>query len=256
MRFSTLVTSASLLGAAVALPAVHQHREKRDAEAVVEAVNQDNVAAAAGAVVTTTTTVGAAAAAAATPAAAKAASTQAAKAAASSSSSSSSSSDSTEMTAVGVKGITYSPYNADGSCKSSSQVASDLQTLKDYPVIRLYGTDCDQVANVLQNKASSQKVFLGVYFIDQIQSSIDTMSAAIKQYGSWDDVVSVSIGNELVNSNQATPAQVGQYVATGRAALTAAGYTGKVVSVDTFISVINNPELCQYSCLLYTSRCV
>ena len=52
---------------------------------------------------------------------------------------------------------------------------------------------------------------------------------------------------DRVNSNQATPSQVGQYIESGRSALKAAGYSGPVVSVDTFISVINNPELCDYS---------
>ena len=36
-------------------------------------------------------------------------------------------------------GVTYSPYNADKSCKSAPQVAQDLKTLGDFDVIRLYG---------------------------------------------------------------------------------------------------------------------
>lgn len=146
-----------------------------------------------------------------------------------------------------IKGITYSPYNADGTCKTAEQVASDLANMKDYPNIRLYGVDCSQVENVMQAKQENQKLFLGIYFMDQIEQGVQTIKNAVEQYGSWDDVITVSIGNELVNSNQATPAQIGEYVATGRAALQAAGYTGPVVSVDTFIAVINNPELCQYS---------
>ena len=146
-----------------------------------------------------------------------------------------------------IKGITYSPYNADGTCKTLEQVSSDLANMKDFPNIRLYGVDCSQVENVLQAKQKSQKLFLGIYFMDQIEQSVQTMKNAVEQYGSWDDVITVSIGNELVNSKQATPEQVGQYIATGKAALRAAGYTGPVVSVDTFIAVIDNPELCQYS---------
>lgn len=122
-----------------------------------------------------------------------------------------------------------------------------MAQLTDFPVIRLYGTDCNQVENVFKAKASNQKLFLGVYYVDQIQSSVDTIKSAVETYGSWDDVTTVSIGNELVNGNQATTAQVGEYIDTGRAALTAAGYSGPVVSVDTFIAVINNPDLCNYS---------
>lgn len=147
----------------------------------------------------------------------------------------------------GFKGITYTPYNSDGSCKSLSQVQSDLSKLEDYPILRLYGTDCDQVANVLQAKSDSQKLFLGVYYVDDISGGVQTISEAIEAHGSWDDVVTVSIGNELVNDGEATTSQVGSYVEQGRSALKSAGYTGDVVSVDTFIAIINNPDLCQYS---------
>ncbi|CCD23096.1 putative family 17 glucosidase NDAI_0B00620 [Naumovozyma dairenensis CBS 421] len=263
MRFSTIVTTTSLLGAAMAAPAVHQHKEKRAVvtttiethkTVTVNAINNNVVAPTQVAALDATVVEAAqkdAVADVASPKAAAAVSTQAAVSAAASTASTASSStksdDSTEMAASDVKGVTYTPYNADGTCKSPDQVASDLSSLKDFPVIRLYGTDCNQVENVYKGKTSSQKLFLGVYYVDQIQASVDTIKAAVEKYGSWDDVVTVSIGNELVNSNQATPSQVGQYVATGRSALTSAGYTGPVVSVDTFISVINNPELCKYS---------
>ncbi|CAR27804.1 hypothetical protein ZYGR_0N02900 [Zygosaccharomyces rouxii] len=147
----------------------------------------------------------------------------------------------------GFKGITYTPYNSDGSCKSSSQVKSDLEQLSGYPVLRLYGTDCDQVANVLQAKSDSQKVFAGIYYVDSISDGVQTIADAVEKYGSWDDIVTVSIGNELVNGGQAVPSQVGQYIDEGKSALKNAGYNGDVVSVDTFIAVINNPDLCKYS---------
>lgn len=270
MRFSTLIATTALVGAATAAPAVHNHNEKRDvvtttvqAEATVyvdgngnpietkaaaAAVAQEKnlVSALAADAVAATAVATTPVAAATTPAAvAEAASTTKATSAITKATSAASTSGNTGS--AGVKGVTYSPYNADGSCKSASQVSSDLAQLTGYPTIRLYGTDCNQVANVLQAKQSSQKVFLGVFDVNSIQSSVDAMKAAIDQYGSWDEVVTVSIGNELVNGGQATPSQVGQYVSTGRAALQAAGYTGPVVSVDTFIAVINNPELCQYS---------
>ncbi|CAL9729498.1 probable family 17 glucosidase Scw4p [Monosporozyma unispora] len=186
MKFSNLIATSTILGAAIAAPHGHEHKNKRD--------------------VTSETLSGSA-----------------------------------------VKGITYSPYNADGTCKSADQVASDLANMQSYPAIRLYGVDCSQVENVMKAKQPNQKLFLGIYFMDQIEQGVQTIQNAVNQYGSWNDVITVSIGNELVNSNQANPSQVGSYVAAGRSALQAAGYTGPVVSVDTFISVINNPELCQYS---------
>ncbi|GMM38063.1 putative family 17 glucosidase [Saccharomycopsis crataegensis] len=146
-----------------------------------------------------------------------------------------------------AKGIAYTPYTAAGECKTTSEVAEDLKTIADYDIIRLYGTDCNQVSNVLAGKADSQKLFLEVYDPSSIAAEVSVMKSAIESSGSWDDVHTVSIGNELVNSGLATVSQIAEYVATGKTALTAAGYTGPVVSVDTFIAVINNPGLCAHS---------
>ncbi|CAL9729298.1 probable family 17 glucosidase Scw4p [Monosporozyma unispora] len=282
MRLSNILTTSALLGSAIAAPAVHhQHQNKRDAVVTTTVrndvtvvvngadpatqatiapvdesafVNNDNTnqAQAAPATPATTTLNGntEASAAPATTAATAAPATTASSAASASTASSSNNNNgdsASNVPAGDAKGITYSPYNADGSCKSAGDVASDLSKLTDYGIIRLYGVDCNQVENVLQAKTSSQKLFLGIFYVDQIQQGVATISSAINQYGSWNDVDTVSIGNELVNGGQANADQVGQYVSTGRSALQAAGYTGPVVSVDTFIAVINNPDLCQHS---------
>ena len=147
----------------------------------------------------------------------------------------------------GAKGITYSPYSDNGGCKSESQIASEIAQLSGFDVIRLYGVDCDQVSAVLKAKTSSQKIFAGIFDVSSITSGIESLAEAVKSCGSWDDIYTVSIGNELVNAGSATPSQIKAYVEEGRKALKAAGYTGPVVSVDTFIAVINNPELCEYS---------
>lgn len=160
---------------------------------------------------------------------------------------SSTSNDNSSAFSAASKGITYSPYNSDGTCKDLAGVKSDLAKLSDYSLIRLYGVDCNQVENVMQAKGSNQKLFLGIFFMDQIEAGISQIANAIKAHGSWDDVHTVSIGNELVNNGEATPAQIGAYVAAGRSALKSAGYSGPVVSVDTHVAIINNPDLCQYS---------
>lgn len=146
-----------------------------------------------------------------------------------------------------AKGITYSPYSDDGGCKSSSQIKSEIQKLSGYETIRLYGVDCNQVDAALSGFASGQKLFAGIFDVDNIESDVETLAKAVKNHGGWDVVSTVSIGNELVNAGSATPAQVGKYVSQGRSALKAQGYTGPVVNVDTFIAVINNPDLCEHS---------
>ncbi|RLV83012.1 Cell surface mannoprotein [Meyerozyma sp. JA9] len=147
----------------------------------------------------------------------------------------------------GAKGITYTPYSDDGGCKSSSQIASEIKELSGYDIIRLYGVDCDQVSAVLSAKTSSQKIFAGIFDVANIESGISTLASAVKANGGWDHVYTVSVGNELVNGGQASVSQIGEYVSTAKSALKSAGYTGPVVSVDTFIAIINNPGLCEYS---------
>lgn len=143
-------------------------------------------------------------------------------------------------------GMGYSPYNADGTCKDSSAVNSDFEQLSGYSLFRIYGTDCNQVANVLSAaKAKNAKVFAGVFDINNVANEINIIIEAAKN--DWSSIDTVSIGNELVNNNQATPEAVIAAIGTARGMLKAAGYTGNVVTVDTFVAMIANPSLCQAS---------
>ena len=172
-------------------------------------------------------------------------------AAASSASSAASSSSTSSSSSSGSMGLSYSPYSgslAAGNvgCKTTSQVATDFQSINGYDLVRIYGTDCNQVANVLAAaKAKNMKVFAGVYNIDQVESELQTIIAAAN--GDWSSFHTIAIGNELVNSGAKTAAQVVAAIGTARTILKAAGYTGKIVTVDTFIAVENNPSLCQAS---------
>lgn len=150
--------------------------------------------------------------------------------------------------AEGAKGITYSPYTDQGTCKSQSTIESDIKLLSDFSTIRLYDTDCSAVEYVLAAKTSSQKLFAGIYYLDKIDASVDIIADAISSTSSsWSDLYTVSVGNELVNSGEATTSQIQQAIESTRSALKAKGYTGTVVSVDTLVAVENNPALCEYS---------
>ena len=142
--------------------------------------------------------------------------------------------------------ISYSPYNSDNTCKSASQVASDFAKISGYEVIRLYGTDCNQIANVLAaTKNTGVTLFVGIFDINQIQSECQTIIDAMK--GDWSHVNTVSVGNELVNNGGASVSQVTSAIGQARSILKGAGYTGPVVTVDTMMAMKANPELCQAS---------
>ncbi|KAK0749806.1 glycoside hydrolase superfamily [Schizothecium vesticola] len=151
-------------------------------------------------------------------------------------------------------GVTYSPYNPDGSCRSASQIASDflrIAALQSPPfsVVRIYGVDCDQVSSSLAAAdVIGVRLFLGLFSLDDLSAQLDTLITAVAASSrGWAAVDTVSVGNELVNNGQATAAQVVGAVAAARARLRAAGFGGPVVTVDTFLAVERNPALCDAS---------
>jgi hypothetical protein len=107
--------------------------------------------------------------------------------------------------------IAYSPYTSTGGCKAVSDIASDLQTIsaQGFQCLRLYGTDCNQIQNVLSAMSStgcSFKLFLGVYDISEATSETSALISAMNS--DWTDVVTISVGNEPVNQGLATVATV------------------------------------------------
>lgn len=142
-------------------------------------------------------------------------------------------------------GITYSVYTT-GPCKTSEQIMEDFAKIDGYGFVRIYGTDCDQVSKLLPVvRAKGMKLFVGVFDINKVTEEINVIIDAASE--SWDLIHTVSVGNELINSGRATVGAVVSAIDTARGLLSAAGYTGPVVTVDTFVAMIANPELCNAS---------
>ncbi|KAB5526415.1 cell wall glucanase [Coniochaeta sp. 2T2.1] len=147
-------------------------------------------------------------------------------------------------------GISYSPFNSDGSCKPARQIFSDIQDIAamQYGLVRIYGVDCDQIAPVVSAaKSTKLKLFLGIYYLDNLQSQIQNVVNDVLTNSTWSLIETVSVGNELVNNGLATAQQVMAAVSATRQVLRGAGYTGPVVTVDTFVAVLRNPTLCDES---------
>ncbi|OHE98555.1 cell wall glucanase [Colletotrichum orchidophilum] len=144
-------------------------------------------------------------------------------------------------------GIAYAPYTAAGLCKSAAQIDADFTELKGkYLVVRTYGTDCNQIANALPAaKKAGLKLFLGIFDISSISAQVASIIVAVGN--DWSLIDTVSVGNELVNNGKATAQQIVTAVGQTRQLLRAAGYTGPVVTVDTFVAVLANPSLCDAS---------
>lgn len=150
-------------------------------------------------------------------------------------------------TGPGLFGVAYAPYNADGGCKSATQIMQDFGVIgQTYGFVRVYGMDCNQIPNVYAAaKANSLKVFFGLFSLDNLGDQVATLVQGIQK--DWSIVDTVSIGNELVNNGQASPQQILDALKAGRALLQQSGWTGPVVTVDTFMAVLAHPELCKAS---------
>ncbi|KAK1775918.1 glycoside hydrolase family 17 protein [Copromyces sp. CBS 386.78] len=163
-----------------------------------------------------------------------------------------------------LPGITYAPYDLTG-CRSPQNIAKDFSRIAKtgrYSVVRIYGVDCSQVLNTLRAASSASafgpplKLFLGIFHLSDLNGQITTLVKDVQTFAAtsspkrsvqevWDTLIdTISVGNELVNNGQATPAQVLAAVRRVREALRREGYNGPVVTVDTFVAVLAHPQLC------------
>ncbi|GME35899.1 putative cell wall glucanase protein [Neofusicoccum parvum] len=108
-------------------------------------------------------------------------------------------------------GIGYNAYNADHSCKDPGQVAHDIDSVSDYGMIRLYGTDCGQLDSVMTavKKYPGMKLFLGIWHCETTDAALNEASAIIDAVnknldGDWGLIHTVSVGNEVIDRGEAT----------------------------------------------------
>ncbi|KAL4820658.1 glycoside hydrolase superfamily [Aspergillus spinulosporus] len=143
-------------------------------------------------------------------------------------------------------GISYSPYNADNTCKSQEQVNMDIDRLTHYAFIRIYGVDCDQTKKVITAaRRHNLQVFAGVYDLHNLYANLKTIINAARP--DLSTLHTISIGNELLNRGQNSAGDVTAAVNNARAYLRTLGYLGPVVTIDTFSKVLEHPELCHVS---------
>ncbi|KAJ2813645.1 hypothetical protein H4S07_000515 [Coemansia furcata] len=128
-------------------------------------------------------------------------------------------------------GLTYSPYNTDGSCPDVSAVAAQLQKVAAATGhIRLYSTDCSQLSSVLQAITQHNialDVYAGIWLAggsSRMQSDLDQFVAAAKTYGTG-LIKGLSVGNEDVSNGMSEVTVIG-YIGQVRARLQAEGLSG------------------------------
>ena len=123
-----------------------------------------------------------------------------------------------------------------------------------YDLVRIYDTGCYGPTMLRSALASypNMKMFLGIADISSVEAEAADMYSQLGN--SWDQVHTVSIGNEIGNAallaNQDVAAAVGSVIAalgTGRSKLRNLGFNGPVVAVDSQNIVEDYPQLCTSS---------
>lgn len=139
--------------------------------------------------------------------------------------------------------ITYSPYNANGSCKDGRSVSADIALIaaKGFSSIRLYSTDCSGLHHVgAVVKSHGLKLVLGIYISDSGIADAETQIADIITWtgGDWSYVEMIVVGNEALFNEYCTPPALVDFITRAKSAFSGAGYTGPITTTEP-ISVLN-----------------
>jgi exo-beta-1,3-glucanase (GH17 family) len=146
------------------------------------------------------------------------------------------------VTKGGKWAITYTPYTAEGDCKSASEVQGDISKIAEmgFTTIRSYSTDCGVFENVVPACADNGlKVIYGIflegggssgkgpgseYANNQLQEIIDNAPT--------DSVAMMIVGNECIFNGHCTAEELASYLDEVREALQGAGFP-KDIAVTT-----------------------
>ncbi|RYO74394.1 hypothetical protein DL764_010846 [Monosporascus ibericus] len=136
-------------------------------------------------------------------------------------------------------GTTYTPYEPEtGLCMSKEEVEKDIEDLasKGIKVVRTYSTDCNTLEYVGDAcEKYGIDMMVGV-FVDGPgctagDSKIAEQITALKNWGKWDMVPLIVVGNEAVINGFCTPQQVAELIETCKHEFN--GYTGPYTTAET-----------------------
>lgn len=162
-----------------------------------------------------------------------------------SSASSSSSSTAASSTPTGTLGgggnlwaMTYTPYDSSsGECKTADTVDADVKSIADsgFTTLRVYSTDCDTLP--LVGDACSKygvKMIVGIFISEYGCSNgspdVDTQISALKEWGQWDLVELMAVGNEALYNGYCTAQELVDLISHVKSELT--DYTGPYTTTD------------------------
>ena len=139
--------------------------------------------------------------------------------------------------------MTYSPYANDGQCKKREAVEADIADIasRGFQSIRLYGTDCDGLPNAGDAAhAHGLKMVVGVFIDGKGVGAAKPQVDDLVDWGRWDMVELVVIGNEALFKGACTAAELAGFIGEAKAKLQAAGYAGPVTTTEATVPLIHD----------------
>ena len=131
--------------------------------------------------------------------------------------------------------MTYSPYTSEGGCKDAGTVESDIAELagKGFSTVRVYSTDCSTLENVgTSARNHGIKMILGVFISKTgIEASKEQVWDIIN-WGQWDLVELIVIGNEAVFNKFCSASELAAYIKESADFFKKAGYTGPTTTTE------------------------
>ncbi|EGX90527.1 cell wall glucanase (Scw11), putative [Cordyceps militaris CM01] len=136
--------------------------------------------------------------------------------------------------------ITYGPYDsATGNCKSGDQVKKDISQIKaaGFQAVRIYGTDCDTLVNVVPACVSQGlQIIAGVFVKPGQQCSINTPEVKkqvddLVAMNNWDAIRLLVVSNESIMNGICSASELVQLIKDVKAQCS--GYQGPVTIAET-----------------------
>lgn len=143
--------------------------------------------------------------------------------------------------------MTYTPYNNDGSCKSASDVSSDIASIKGkgFTTVRLYATDCSGPQNVgTAARSVGLKIILGIYIDgsgigDNAYAQVSTLTSWGSS-GNWDLVEMVVAGNEAIFNGYTSASALATFITDVKGKFKSAGFSGPVTTTEPLGTIQTN----------------
>ena len=144
-------------------------------------------------------------------------------------------------------GICYDMIDNSAQCKSQATASTDFAFLKSqgYGIVHIYGIGCPVGDFISAASQNGLQLLIGINQIANIGSDLGKLISMVN--GQWSVIHTVYIGNELVNSGTTSADAVAGAVTQARGTLQAAGYSGNVVTIDTFNVIESNSVICSTS---------